>query len=162
MSGRAKSEKSMEHWQLIWRAHRRGQAGRRIARDLKLDPSTVRYYLRLGEPPFDAHYHVISLNSDTDGVLGAFKASRGGRPTPVSPPAAGSETGDKRGTSGGQTAQLSPVSPPATSSGAEDKRGTSGGPTAPLSPGSPPGPLPPGVAGIGAARSRRLARGGKA
>ena len=162
MSGRRKSEESMRNWQLIWRAHRRGQAGRRIARDLKIDPSTVRYYLRLGPPPHDVKYDCISLVTDTDGALGAFRVSRGGRPDPVSPPAAGSETGDKRGTSGGQTAQLSPVSPPATASGAEDKRGTSGGPTAPLSPGSPPGPLPPGVAGIGAARSRRLARGGKA
>ena len=59
MSGRRKSEQSMETYQLIWRAHRRGQAGRRIAWDLKIDPSTVRYYLRLGEPPFDAHYHVL-------------------------------------------------------------------------------------------------------
>jgi len=146
----------MRNWQLIWRAHRRGQAGRRIARDLKLDPSTVRYYLRLGEPPFDAHYHVISLNSDTDGVLGAFRASRGGRPTPVSPPAAGSETGDKRGTNEGPAPLSSPGSPPAAAGQAGDKRGTSSEP----GPVSPPRPLPPGVAGIGAARSRRLARGG--
>jgi hypothetical protein len=125
MSGRSKSEQSMERWQLIWRAHRRWQAGRRIARDLKVDSSTVRYYLRLGPPPHDVKYDCISLVTDTDGVMGAFRVSRGGRPDPVSPPAEASGAGDKRGT------------------------------TDPLSPGSPPDPLPPDVAFLDAARRRR-------
>lgn len=136
----------METYQLIWRAHRRGQAGRRIARDLKIDPSTVRYYLRLGEPPFDAHYHVLSLNSDTDGPLGYVNGIRAAR----------ARAGDQRGTNEGPTAHSSPGSPPAAAAEAGDKRGTSSEP----GPVSPPRPLPPGVAGIGAARSRRLARGG--
>lgn len=132
----------METYQLIWRAHRRGQAGRRIARDLKIDPSTVRYYLRLGEPPFDAHYHVLSLNSDTDGPLGYVNGIRAARA--------------RAGTNGGQTRDQPLIRPPAAAAEAGDKRGTSSEP----GPVSPPRPLPPGVAGIGAARSRRLARGG--
>jgi hypothetical protein len=141
-------------YQLVWRAHRRGQAGRRIARDLGIDPSTMRYYLRLGPPPHDTKYDVLTLPTDTDGPLGAFRVSRAG---PGSPPATGSGAGDKRGITGGLTDQLSPGSPPAAAAEAGDKRGTNEGPD----PVSPPGPLPPGVAGIGAARSRRLARGSK-
>jgi len=134
VSSRQKSEKSMTNWQLIWRAHRRGQAGRRIARDLKLDPSTVRYFLRKGEPPFDAHYAVLSLPTDTDGPLGAFqgiRVGRAGQPTSVSPPAATSGTGEKRGTSGGQTGRSSPGSPPSEAAEAGDQRGTNEGQTKP-------------------------------
>lgn len=116
----------MMNYQLIWRAHRRGQAARRIARDLKLDPSTVRYFLRKGEPPFDAHYAVLSLPTDTDGPLGAFQGIRVGRadqPTSVSPPAATSGMEDKRGTSGGQTGRSSPGSPPSEAAEAGTNEG---------------------------------------
>jgi hypothetical protein len=153
----------MEHRQLIWRAHRRGQAGRRIARDLKIDPSTVRYYLKLGPPPHDVKYDCLTLPTDTDGPLGAFrgiKVGRVGQPTSVSPPAATSGMEDKRGTSGGQTGRSSPGSPPSEAAEVGDYRGTNEGQTEATV--SHAAPLPPGVARIGAARSRRLARGGRA
>ncbi len=56
MSGRQKSGASLQTWQTIFALMRQGHAQREIARQLHISIGTVSYYVRKGQPPFDARY----------------------------------------------------------------------------------------------------------
>ena len=63
MPGRRAAEISKRRWQHVWWLKRQGLGVRESAREMKISPSPVSYYLAKGVPPYSAAYDLTPLKT---------------------------------------------------------------------------------------------------